>query len=75
MTTYWLEGERKGIHNQYKPLGEMDRLSSINLSTSSEQNKQINSNPPDYLDYSFGGKGQQQQQLQQSQPMASIDAS
>ena len=66
MITYWLESERKGSHSQYKPLGEIDKMSSQNLSMPSDQSNQpANSNPPDYLDYSFGGKGQ---------PMANVEA-
>ena len=74
MSTYWLESEKKGAPyaGQYKHLSEIDKMASQNTSLTSN-------NPPDYLDYNFGGKGQQQQhqQLQQaqSQSLVNIDAS
>lgn len=61
MVTYWLEGERKGGHHQYKSMAEM---TSPNTSMNADPTKQTNSNPPDYLDYNFGLKQQQQQQQQ-----------
>ena len=65
MTTYWLESEKKFQHH-YNPMD----MSMANTG----QNKTINGNPPDYLDFgNFGSKEQQSQP--QDQTLVNIDTS